>query len=583
MKVKTEPILLTTFFVLLLWLGLGTYWDHTLSHSHPTGYAAADAYQHQVRAEWVAQEGYAYEAPYTVGGFENVVGYYMPTTSHLAALLSSSSGLPSWDALFVIVHGVAILSALVMYFVIRLYNRDVALLSLPLMFLIIMRTFYGGLLLGQWPFIVGALFLISTMWALSRIKEQRGVFIAGTFMGAIVLSHTSELVFILGLIGIALFLTFSSKDWTGFTRLIAAGAFAAAISIYYFYIFTFTWGKQFGYDFYVEHSNPGYGSFSVHAFDAFPLWTIMLMLTGLTYLIVRNKYAALASGLAAGLLLNFATNRALISSNTVQIAMWFIAAGLLILYTYFRKPQLVTLYAPYMILIGYASLVGFGPRSFQTRFMWPVTLAILFGIGVYLIVQLVQKQLTVKLPLALITSIGLSAVMVVALYEPITSSGTMYQQRWESFEWISQSTPPESRVLFFYGDGYDQTSLLYNTERFTGHIDLQGYVNVLNSAGSLRDIPYGLPADYGPAFPYWKGVSFGYHLYEDSLEELKGDICMFHYFVFDKQTGNPGLAQIIQSHGVVVQQMVNNNMSIVFNNEATLIVQNNNPEGDCLA
>src|SRR3989344_432468 len=111
MKIEFEKPALIAFFLLFLWLGPGTLWSHTLSHDFPYGYGAADAYQHQVRAEWVTQAGgYSNEAPHIVIGYEDVIGYYMPGPSHLAAVFSHSSGLESHDSLYFMVFFAAMLS-----------------------------------------------------------------------------------------------------------------------------------------------------------------------------------------------------------------------------------------------------------------------------------------------------------------------------------------------------------------------------------------------------------------------------------------------------------------------------------------
>jgi len=294
MKLDLEKAVIVGFFVLMLWLGLGTFWNHELAHDFPFGYSAADSYQHQVRAEWVKQQGnYAFEAPEIVTGFQDVVGYYMPGASHLAAIFSYTSGLESYDALYFMVFFVAVLSVLVMYYALRKFNKHVAMLSLPITTLVFVQTFYIGIILGQWPFTFGTLFLVGSFWAITQLELPRSMLLLALFISSVALTHTSELVFVVGLVGVAALIALLSKNVRELKILIGAGVITVVVSIYYLVIFSFTWGKQFGYRFFVEHVNGGYPN--VRIFQDFQLWIIFVMLVGMISIYYRNAIVSVIS------------------------------------------------------------------------------------------------------------------------------------------------------------------------------------------------------------------------------------------------------------------------------------------------
>lgn len=582
MKIDTEKIFLAAYFLLMMWLGLGTLWGHTLSHDFPYGYSSSDAYQHQARVEWVKESGsYAHEYPGIVSGFKDVIGYYMPGGFQISAAFSHASGLPSYDALYFMVYFSAILAGLVLYFAIRTYDKNVAMLSLPITTLIFAKTFYIGILLGQWPFTFGTLFLAGSFWALARLEIKKSAFLVALFVAAVAVTHTSELVFVVGLVGIAFLLSIMKKEWAKAKALVAAGVMALAAGLYYIIIFTYTWGKQFGYHFDIEHVNQGFPN--VHLFGDFQLWILVIMVAGMVGIYYRNAIIAFASGIvfvAAVKLLNIP---AMITSDFMVLATYgaFILLFLFVLWK--RKPEIVKVFGPYMLIIGYASFIGFSARAFQTRFMWPVTLAVLFGMGMHRLIIFAEKNTKIKWNPSYSAAIAvvIAAALIAMNYSPLATQGTMYPERWEMFQWMQENADSEANVLFFYGDGYDQTSMLYNSGLDNYLVSFDDYVDGLNKQAIKREYIVARNMDYGPGLPYRKGLlDFRYHLYE--LPDPNYDVCSYDYYVLDKVTGREQLAPLVQYNNAIRQQFANNGMDVVFENEATAVLKNNNKGGDCI-
>src|SRR3989344_7080117 len=132
-----EKPYLVIIFGLLLFLGISNLFDHKLKHDFPYAYGASDAFQQQTRVEGIKDAGnYRLEPFYIVKGFKDVIGYYPPVIHHLGVILHSSANMPVYDTTYFMVFFNAILAALVMYIIIRSYNKQIAILALPLTILI---------------------------------------------------------------------------------------------------------------------------------------------------------------------------------------------------------------------------------------------------------------------------------------------------------------------------------------------------------------------------------------------------------------------------------------------------------------
>ena len=162
-----EKIFLIIIFSILLFIGCSNLVDYRIKHNFPYGYLASDTFQHQIRAEAIKDAGnFRYEANYISMGLEKVVGRYPPILYHLAVIFSYSSGLEVYDAIYFIVFLFASLSALVIYLIIRKFNKNIALLSLPLSILIFAPGSYMGFTWGHWPSILSQFFLIAFFWSI---------------------------------------------------------------------------------------------------------------------------------------------------------------------------------------------------------------------------------------------------------------------------------------------------------------------------------------------------------------------------------------------------------------------------------
>ncbi|MBI3037319.1 hypothetical protein HYY73_06260 [Candidatus Woesearchaeota archaeon] len=556
-----ETALIIAFFTAMLYLGPGTASEHRITHEFPTGYSASDSYQHQVRTEAIRQAGqYKYEAPYMVVGLTDVTGFYPPLLYHVSVLLADVSGLPSYDALFIIVWLAISAGAMMAYYLARNLSRPVALLALPLMLLAATgKPFLGMVTFGQMPFALASLFLVAAGWATTKLGLRQSYALIAIFLSGTIMSHTSETIFFLIIISIVIGASLAAntvrhklgglrKTLSENRNMILGIILAAASTSYFLLIFIGTWLKSQPYRFGVE---------TVSA--SFPAATVFLKDFGF-------MLAAIVAGLAAAAI--FAAQRRKELGSIIS------------------SPKLFTLlFSAYMILVGLGTYIGFGVRSFQARFSWPITLAPLAGFGTYQAVRVVLRATSRKanvVVVAAIITVILSAAVLSAYYKPNFSQG-MTKEHWEAMRWIAGNTPKDASIYVLYSQLYSQTSVLYNTERVNYFFDIKEFVDAINNIsrtgkfGRMTKVMF--PSDSGIGLPYRKGLlSFGLHG-EDTAMSGTIDICSSDYYLVDLAMQE----QFAQANNYLLQGFLKANMTVEYRGNYVAVLKNNNVGGDCVA
>lgn len=538
-KLDMEKVFLIFFFGLFLFLGNGFLFEHRLNHEYPYAYLASDAFQHQVRAQGIKDAGnYRNEASYIVMGIEGVVGYYPPLIYDLSVVLSHLSGLEVYDTIYFVVFMLAALSALVMYFAIRVVNKNVAIISLPISLLVFSGGIYTGFTWGHWPALASQSFLVCVLWCISRIDIEKSYVFLGIFIAATIMAHTSETIF--AGIYIILFLIFSAIalrkiNLNLIKTTLIGGLLALVLASYYLVIFKGVWSVRQPFEFVVSKT-----------------WDNPTM-----YLI------------------------------DFKLLLLFMIAGMIFSIASFRKTYPIAIASFSMIVMGFGNYYGFKERAFQLRFSWPILLSFLVGFGMYRLLRLVIKNW--KMAYSFIASILLIAAIVMPdvpfmpHYQIIKSGGIMDPWHWDMLKWIEQNTDKKSKVYFFYGDIFDQDALLRNAKRAHAQITPEDFVDAIEKREVRRHYESDVPGDSGGGAPYKKSFfSFGFMLDEQKPEFSFGkkDICKYDYLVFDKVSRQAVLAQYNMLIASVLAQ--NNAMAKVFENPVSVILKNSNPGADCI-
>lgn len=539
-KIDLEKVILLIFFILILFQGPGVLFDHKIKHDFPFAYLASDAFQHQVRADAIKDAGnFRYEAPYISKGLENVIGRYPPVIYHLAVILSYASGIEVFDSIYFIVTFFAIIASFIMYFIIRDFNKTVALLSLPLSLIIFSHPPAIGFLWGHWPSILSQSFLMLFLWSIINLNLKKSYLIIAMSLSAMALTHMPPFIF--AFIFLALFfgikLLTRKLNNSDIKNMVTAFVIFFIVSFYYLVIFFNTWAKAQPYEFSTQpiwEGNPGFylGGFGL---------LLPIILLGIIFSLPKLK--------------------------DMHVAL--IAAFV-------------------MLLSGFTNYIGFDVRAFQIRFLWPIYLSVFMGLGIYILLKFIIKRWR------FIYTAGIFAVLIFVFLGTLnlpnipqlnrdTSPGVMNLLHWEALEWIKGNAEKDAKIYFFYGDIYSQDALLRNTKRFHIQVDNDEFINSLQERKIKRNYISEIPGDGGGNIVTRKSFFEFIDLTKVKPKEFffgNRDICSFDYLVFDKVSGQNVL---VQYNLLIASELLKKDfINAVFANEIVVILKNDNIGADCI-
>lgn len=549
LKLDFEKIYLIIIFFFILWAGVANLWDYKINHDFPFSYMASDTFQHQVRIDSIKQMGnYRYEAPYIAGGFKDAIGFYPPLMYHLDVIMSYASGLENYDIAYLLTFIILCFSSLAFYLIIRRWNKHIAMIALPLSFLLFTRGPgigpYALITWGSWPLIFGQFFLICFFWYMTNFDLKYSWIFLAVFLSAIALQHQTELLF--------------------------AAGFMIIMGIWWLAKKEFSKEK-------IKHFTSG----------------ILLFLVISAYYLIIFRFTLVKTQVPSGfnIVATTSTDQTLYLSNFGLILPLLIIGMIIALFMLKKKFSTPILISFFMLLVGFGNYIGLERHAFKTRCLWPIYLSLFLGISIYYLLKLVIKKwktaysFAIGIILAIILS-GVVAIPYIPHSERFTSAGIMNQYHWQTFNWIKGNTDEDSKVLFLYGDVYNQNAMLRNTFRVPYMVNTEEYVSALANRTINRHIGIYLLGDHhGVHYAYRKSLlDYGYHADEigkDYFYNTQRDICDFDFIIVDKVSSQAALAQY---NILIANELIKNDfIKPVFDNGIVVILENSNRGEDCIA
>jgi hypothetical protein len=518
----SEGIFLLVVFGILLWMGLGAYYDHELDYDYPKGFMATDSFYKYDRTLYLDETAdNKHIDPSLTGGVEGLEELYPYFSFQNIVIFKDATGLRLYNSQFLLNVLYVILAGLLAYTLIKRYNKKVALLSLGIYGFLFIGTFYTGFLFGWWPQISGSFLLVSIIWAMLNFDLKGFYILLGIMVSAAFLAHPPEAMFG-GLFCLILFCIDFVKNRFDLKMLkkgIISFIIFVPLTIYYWPIFlkSFLLGGSAGGITFV----PKASTFPAPEFSHFGFYGIFI-----------------AIGIIAAVVLLFNSK----GKDWKYFAMAF-----------------------FMGLITYSAWIGINERVYQNSFFWPIYFGILFGLGIYIIL----KFLPVKIPnlVYYIIPLILLFVSLTNFFQPPSSSGLVANKdMWDGMMWVRYNVPWENKVLVFYGDSYNQHGIysmfghvMYNTDwnylpNNIGY-DLSESIAKIQKGEITRNYTI-RPFIHHKDLP--KRTSFLTIEYIDvfkllglNYEKIDGkgrgfeqrDLCSFNYIIFDKISRYPELQE----------------------------------------
>jgi|GEM_PF-5703478 len=570
MNINLEYLFIAAFIAVFLATGLGVY-EQKLSHPYPVGYFASDAFFHQAEATYLKEQGsLKYALPSMEGGRKDVYDSHPPFVFEAAGTLSYASGLEVYDAIYLFAIIMLLLLGLLIYIIIRRFNKNVAVLSLPVTLLVYTPPFSQAIFFGQWLFIAGALFMVACFWATSRLDEKNIFFLLAIFMAATALAHQPELLFAGMFLAIYLAARWIKTRHTvkEFVPALIAGLTALVLSAYSLNIFRLTWLMT-----YLEDAKLGLTKGTGVAEKGFS--DITLQSIGIGFQINALMFMGLL--IMAGLILSL-----LLISGKKKTGMW---------------PAWI---AFFIFGISYLTFLGLAKRAFAHRWLWHFYFAFFFGLALYYGLKAVVRKWGVAHSAA--AAIVLLIIFAMPSYGKMHGS-LMDQNNWEAMKWAASNLPENSSAYVFDLGRMQQSSALYNMGRVSYIIHRNAYQKALEAqteqVRGLEDIKivdtyeFGLASAYSHLLCDRGSFDYGYyHTYMPSSDPECHD-------EFKEPTSPPRETKLCSMEYVYINTAENGNIAIynnamaqklmkkewikrVYSNPSITILKNSRSGDECL-
>jgi len=180
--------------------------------------------------------------------------------------------------------------------------------------------------------------------------------------------------------------------------------------------------------------------------------------------------------------------------------------------------------------------------------------------------------------------ISLAIILLMASYNYQSTGqidGLMNPYTWQTLGWLKDNAEDNAKLFFFYGDSYDQDGSLGNTHKRNTRVEISELSSVLQNKTFNRYTQTKELIESGTMLPYKKGlISYGLHLKDDKniTGRKERDICSFDYYIFDRFGRYPVLVQFNQ---LVANTLLQQNFTIVYQNDLSVILKNKQPGGKC--
>ena len=557
LKINFEVLLILIFSAVFLFLAISEPWDHKITHPFPYSYLASDAFFHQATNQYIKEQGIVKNTPpYTVGGNEEVLDVMPPMLFQLSSSISILSGIEVHDTIMFTAVFSFLLAILMIYLVWRQSNKNIAILALPVCLLMLSGSLTALIFWGYWLLLLGIMFMVASIWAILKFDMGRSYILIALFLTATALAHQPEFIYA-GLF-FAFFLLvkiFKEKrlEKNLIKNTIITGLITVILSFYALLVFSKSFLKSEGY------RNAWDMQAAVGGYPVFNL--VNLGLVGIIILI--------------------------------GVVLFLISKK--------DKTKIPASVSIFCFSLGYLIYLGVGKRAYAHRLFWVIYLSFFFGFALYYLLKIAVKKINVIYPF--IISVVILLISAYHIYgNTKIGPGIMNQYDWDALKWISENTPKDAWIYYFYSDTLANNAPLYNSKRVSFNIRPKSFIEGLQSQEIKREYWFGL-ADGPTVYPHKTGpLSFCYFDHELKpkngsvecskeyrglgngfesipLQDLQKNLCGIEYYHFTKASREPVLAQ----YNLAIRDFLLRNSWIeeVYSNPLVSILKNNKPGVDC--
>jgi len=379
--------------------------------------------------------------PYFMSGVDSLHAQPMLFFSSIY-LISKFTNIQPWNLEYGFILLLMLFSSILFFFFLYNFNKKVAFLSLPCLYLLWTLYFSLGVLWGQWMDVTGLSFLVVSLYFYSllvrrkiEINKKICIFLS-LLVAGMISSHLEYLYFI-----------FTIMIWIAGNAILDRKNFLDDkhnIRLISLFVLSFVFGILFAFDnFFRVMMSFGKGAGKLVTFK--PILGKRLGAHEPSFF----DFGILAPIIALGVFFSF-------------IYIW-------------QKRKI-----PFEFSAGFCSLiVGFGnffgfSKYYEPRFYWPLFLSIFFGYCLYILLSSIRK---IDWKYILPASFIISILVVIIFFGKVPTPFTLVTKYdWEIFKWISKNTDGNASILYLWGDNWYQDKIFWYGERKSYLIDRNNFI-----------------------------------------------------------------------------------------------------------
>ncbi len=527
-----EFIVLAIFFVIMIKF-VFVFGDGYLNHESPYKLVAGDAFWFTQTADSVSETGGTkYWPAYVENGIENASFERPPFLFLSMAQFSDFVGAKNYDTLIHYALFFIILSIISVYLLLRLFNKNIALLSLPLLLFAFRFPFNTNITWGAHMSNMNLFFIIIGLIIFTFIKEKWMFILFSIIAVAGFMSHGRESVYLGGVIVLYYIYGFIKKrfDMESFKQILLSVPLSLVlIGAYIPYLLSvgkdnihLTWKT-------IIFTAPNYPTSS--DFGIFKYILILGVVIGLLYLISGK------------------------SKNKLEIPI---------------------LFSFVLIFVSFSNYVLGYTQALQIKVFSPFFYAPLFAVAIYYLISLIsKKEETNKVLFPVIVVILILIMLAFYLPQEVPEYAMSNPYTWDSFNWIKENTPENSTLVFLYGDNFYQDTLFLLAKRKGNYVIPEKYVDNVQKGLLTSNFEMKLET---MTWEYYirKGLFYKSIKYN---QLFNGSLCDFDYIYFNKLSTYP----ILQQYTLLVRDTLikEDNFTLVYENELVNILKNNKVGSKC--
>ncbi len=504
---------LVVVLVLLLFLANPSMFQNNLYSNSPNSFHASDAYAHLAYINDVIEVGnYNHEAQFYIGFTgDKLSPREPPLMLFYVAFLTNLLGIPSYvAAVFGLLLGI-LLSISIVYILIKKFSPSWAIAFLPTTLFLFTFPFSALINWGFWKacfmyfILITGFILFFSEWD----KKKTALFVV--LLASLIMASPALLPYFLMIFLLKLIL--EKSCWKNNFKLMVVGGVASLIITFHYFM---------------NYSLARTASGENKILD-------MLGYQQGYHLYSANAYASHFGIVWYLSLIGFAYGLYWIFKNWKE-----------------RESYKFKLYALFSFFFIVFLLPAIGiTRIYQFRLVWPLFVAVLIGLSIYLLINLIKEPLKkIKIEM-LTTSLIISGVLLVGLFYSLTFSQDNHsitsEEYWQVVTYVHDNTPQNSTILVI-DSILSQNSVLLNLNRKLFYYESEQIKEAIKNNLQINNSP----SHYYCAIPEKSRDGFKIYSTGDLVKECEQrrdqviPPCAFDYLFINKQFASEAEMKLVQ-------------------------------------